>query len=56
MSKPKDEKAKAKIKDDAGGQFVQSQNGKDNSGVSSATPRVLTGDEDATFSKHHGTK
>jgi hypothetical protein len=35
--------------DDAKPQFVRSRKGADNSGVSSAEPRVVTGDEDATF-------
>jgi hypothetical protein len=38
-----------RIHDDAKPQFVRSRKGADNSGVSSAEPRVITGDEDATF-------
>jgi len=34
---------------DARGQFVRTRKGRKNSGVSSAEPRVITGDEDATF-------
>jgi hypothetical protein len=42
------------IHDDAKPQFVKSRKGADNSGVSSAEPRVITGDEDATFETHPG--
>jgi len=45
--KPKSDIAKAH--DDAQPQFVRSRKGAHNSGVSSAKPRVITGDEDATF-------
>jgi hypothetical protein len=38
-----------KIHYDAKPQFVRSRKGAHNSGVSSAEPRVITGDEDATF-------
>jgi hypothetical protein len=38
-----------RIHEDAKPQFVRSREGADNSGVSSAEPRVITGDEDATF-------
>ena len=38
-----------KVHDDAKPQFVRSRKGAHNSGVSSAKPRVITGDEDATF-------
>ena len=38
-----------KIHDDAKPQYVRSRKGAENSGVSSAEPRVITGDEDATF-------
>ena len=41
--------AAREIKDDAKGQFVRSRHGADNDGVVSAEPRVITGDEDATF-------
>ncbi|MBD0416969.1 hypothetical protein [Oryzicola mucosus] len=41
-----------KIHDDAKPQYVKSHEGADNSGVSSAEPRVITGDEDATFETH----
>jgi hypothetical protein len=34
---------------DAEGQFVQSKHGAHNNGVTSATPRVTTGTDDATF-------
>lgn len=40
------------IHQDAKPQFVRSRKGADNSGVSSAEPRVITGDEDATFKTH----
>jgi hypothetical protein len=36
---------------DAAGQFTQTKHGGHNNGVSSATPRVTTGTDDATF--HH---
>ena len=38
-----------RIERDANPQFVRSKKGSKNSGVSSAEPRVITGDEDATF-------
>ena len=41
-----------RIHDDAKPQFVRSRKGANNSGVSSAEPRVITGDEDATFTTH----
>ena len=41
-----------KIHDDAKPQYVRSRKGAHNSGVSSAEPRVITGDEDANFQKH----
>lgn len=41
--------AKTKVEDDAKGQFVRSRHDADNDGVVSAEPRVITGDEDATF-------
>jgi hypothetical protein len=41
-----------RIHEDAKPQFVRSRKGADNSGVSSAEPRVITGDEDATFTTH----
>jgi len=41
-----------KIHDDAKPQFVRSRKGAHNSGVCSAEPRVITGDEDATFDTH----
>ncbi|MDI6029244.1 hypothetical protein QBK99_24060 [Corticibacterium sp. UT-5YL-CI-8] len=54
MHKGSDEAMKSKsdadkIHDDAKAQYVKSREGADNSGVSSAEPRVITGDEDATF-------
>jgi hypothetical protein len=45
--KPKS--AKTKVEEDAKGQFVRSRHGADNDGVVSAKPRVITGDDDATF-------
>lgn len=44
--------AAARIRKDAAPQFERSIEGAGNSGVSSAEPRVLTGDEDATFDTH----
>jgi hypothetical protein len=41
-----------RIHEDAKPQFVRSRKGADNSGVASAEPRVITGDEDATFTTH----
>lgn len=41
-----------KIHGDAKPQYVKSRKGADNSGVSSAEPRVITGDEDASFDTH----
>jgi hypothetical protein len=38
-----------KIEKDAAGQFVRSKHGRDNDGLSSAEPRVISGDGDATF-------
>lgn len=46
--RPKGKDAK-EIRKDAEGQFARSPHGRRNSGVSSAEPRVITGDEDATF-------
>jgi hypothetical protein len=42
---------KSGIERDAEGQFAKAQNGRDNNGISSAAPRVVTGDEggDATW-------
>ncbi|HWK65002.1 MAG TPA: hypothetical protein VNS34_08680 [Rhizobiaceae bacterium] len=37
------------IRKDAKAQFAKTRHGRHNSGVSSAEPRVITGDEDATF-------
>ena len=44
------------IHDDAKPQIVRSRKGAYNSGVSSAEPRVITGDEDATFETHPGSQ
>ena len=38
-----------KIEKDAAGQFVRTKHGRDNDGLSSAEPRVTSGDGDATF-------
>jgi hypothetical protein len=38
-----------RIRDDAKPQYVRSRKGAHNSGIASAEPRVITGDEDATF-------
>jgi hypothetical protein len=46
--KESDEEAR-RIERDASPQFVRTKVGSKNSGVSSAEPRVITGDEDATF-------
>ena len=45
-----------KIKRDAKAQFVRTRHGVRNSGVSSAEPRVITGDEDATFDTNPETR
>ena len=37
---------------DAKPQYFKARKGADNSGVSSAEPRLITGDEDATFETH----
>lgn len=37
------------VRKDAKGQFVRTKKGSTNDGISSASPRVITGDEDATF-------
>ena len=42
------------VEQDAEGQFAREKKGATNSGVSSAKPRVVTGDEDATFDKDPG--
>ncbi|MCG6116130.1 MAG: hypothetical protein MEQ84_13130 [Mesorhizobium sp.] len=41
-----------RIHNDAKPQYVRTRKGAHNSGVSSAEPRVITGDEDATFETH----
>ncbi len=46
--------AVAPIEKDAEGQFARLRGANSNSGVSSAAPRVLTGDEDATFDTDPG--
>lgn len=45
----KQKTAAKKVEGDAKGQFVRSRHGANNDGVASAEPRVITGDEDATF-------
>jgi hypothetical protein len=47
-----DKKDVDKIHKDAKPQYVRSRKGANNSGVASAEPRVITGDEDATFTTH----
>ncbi|HEV7417517.1 MAG TPA: hypothetical protein VGN98_15275 [Tianweitania sediminis] len=47
-------KDRRSVEGDARGQFVQSQHGKENNGVSSASPRVTTGTDDATFENDPG--
>ncbi|MBP0439883.1 hypothetical protein [Tianweitania sediminis] len=47
-------KDRGSVEGDARGQFVQSQHGKENNGVSSASPRVTTGTDDATFENDPG--
>jgi hypothetical protein len=42
------------VEDDARGQFTQSQEGRENNGVTSASPRVTTGTDDATFKHESG--
>lgn len=46
--------AAAAVEKDARGQFARPRGENSNSGVSSAAPRVLTGDEDATFANEPG--
>lgn len=47
--KPEEEgSGKDRAEKDAKGQFVRSRHGADNSGVTSARPRVITGHDDAT--------
>lgn len=46
---PRESKHPNRPQKDAKGQFVRTDHGRDNSGVASAEPRVITGDEDATF-------
>lgn len=45
---------KGSPKSDAEGQFVRLRGRNDNSGVSSAVPRVIAGDDDATFENKPG--
>lgn len=45
----KDKSPAGKIREDAKPQYVRTRKGARNSGVASAEPRVITGDEDATF-------
>lgn len=42
-------KKSLKVERDAAGQFVRSKHGSRNDGVLSASPRVVTGSDDATF-------
>lgn len=51
-----DRRKAADIRKDAKGQFVRTRRKSDNSGVSSAAPRVITGTEDATFDNRPGRK
>ncbi len=51
-----DGKKAADIRRDAMGQFARPRRKSSNSGVSSAAPRVLTGEEDATFDNRPGGK
>lgn len=51
----KTEKA-AEIRKDAAGQFAPSQGDRKASGVASAKPTVITGQEDATAAKNPGQK
>lgn len=51
-----DRRKAAEIRKDAKGQFARPRRESDNSGVSSAAPRILTGDEDATFDNSPGGK
>jgi hypothetical protein len=43
-----------KIENDAAGQFVRTRHGAENDGLSSAEPRVISGDGDATFEDDPG--
>lgn len=45
---------RSSVEGDARGQFVQSDHGKENNGVTSASPRVTTGTDDATFENDPG--
>lgn len=45
---------RSSVEKDAQGQFTQSQHGGENNGVSSASPRVTTGTDDATFENDPG--
>lgn len=47
----KKQKSKHRVEQDAAPSFVRSQEGRDNSGVVSAKPRVITGSDDATAHK-----
>lgn len=51
MTEKRPEADKAKIHDDAKGQFAGTQAGGDSDGVASAKPTVVTGSEDATVNK-----
>jgi hypothetical protein len=51
MTDKRQEADKAKIHDDAKGQFAGTQAGGDSDGVASAKPTVVTGSEDATVNK-----
>ncbi|MBS9720566.1 hypothetical protein JYU29_07695 [Tianweitania sp. BSSL-BM11] len=42
------------VEGDARGQFVHSKEGRENNGVTSASPRVTTGTDDATFENDPG--
>ncbi|MCO6187802.1 hypothetical protein [Rhizobium sp. L1K21] len=46
-----DKKTEKEVERDAGPQFVQSQHGRENNGVDSAKPRVITHSDDATIHK-----
>jgi len=45
---------RSSVEGDARGQFVQSEHGRENNGVASASPRVTTGTDDATFENDPG--
>jgi hypothetical protein len=45
---------RSSVENDARGQFTQTEHGHENNGVASASPRVTTGTDDATFENDPG--